>query len=205
MTCTLFCHAYLTCNQPRGFGWRMHCGAEVTESSANQQHTIDSTYAEKKKENMYVRTRRLPAAFVELFGHALQVLLQTVIQLSKGQSPVVCVVCVCVCWLSDSLCSPSFGYVRAVQVDSRTHAHAHTYTHLPSWQHKGSNCSSKGSHCIAARDLIVLFYQTFFEGSNCMVLRKVECYILVQGFHARLHSIHGCRRTLPSLLLKDRA
>jgi hypothetical protein len=23
----------------RGFGWRIHCGVEVTESSANKQHT----------------------------------------------------------------------------------------------------------------------------------------------------------------------
>jgi hypothetical protein len=104
----------------------MHCGAEVTESSANQQHTIDSTYAEKKKENMYVRTRRLPAAFVELFGHALQVLLQTVIQLSKGQSPVVCVVCVCVLALRFSLLS----LVRICESSSSRLTHACTRTHI---------------------------------------------------------------------------
>ena len=25
---------------PRGLGWRMHCGAEVTESSTNKQHHL---------------------------------------------------------------------------------------------------------------------------------------------------------------------
>ena len=24
----------------RGFGWRIHCGVEVTESSTNKQHTL---------------------------------------------------------------------------------------------------------------------------------------------------------------------
>jgi hypothetical protein len=26
--------------QPRGFGWRIHCGVEVTESSTIKQHTL---------------------------------------------------------------------------------------------------------------------------------------------------------------------
>jgi hypothetical protein len=26
--------------QSRGFGWRIHCGVEVTESSTNKQHTL---------------------------------------------------------------------------------------------------------------------------------------------------------------------
>jgi len=28
-----------SCTKPRGFGWRIHCGVEVTESSTNKQHT----------------------------------------------------------------------------------------------------------------------------------------------------------------------
>jgi hypothetical protein len=28
--------------QPRGFGWRIHCGVEVTESSTNKQHTLSA-------------------------------------------------------------------------------------------------------------------------------------------------------------------
>ena len=30
----------------RGFGWRIHCGVEVTESSTNKQHTLSLTSCE---------------------------------------------------------------------------------------------------------------------------------------------------------------
>jgi len=30
----------LELTQPRGLGWRIHCGVEVTESSTNKQHTL---------------------------------------------------------------------------------------------------------------------------------------------------------------------
>jgi hypothetical protein len=29
-----------TNTQPRGFGWRIHCGVEVTVSSTNKQHSL---------------------------------------------------------------------------------------------------------------------------------------------------------------------
>ena len=31
-----------TNTQPRGFGWRIHCGVEVTVSSTNKQHALAS-------------------------------------------------------------------------------------------------------------------------------------------------------------------
>jgi len=30
---------HTSCTTSRGFGWRIHCGVEVTESSTNRQHT----------------------------------------------------------------------------------------------------------------------------------------------------------------------
>ena len=33
-----------SCTTSRGFGWRIHCGVEVTESSTNQQHTHSILY-----------------------------------------------------------------------------------------------------------------------------------------------------------------
>jgi hypothetical protein len=34
------CVFRLTSRTPRGFGWRIHCGVEVTESSTNKQHSL---------------------------------------------------------------------------------------------------------------------------------------------------------------------
>ena len=33
---------HTSCTQSRGFGWRIHCGVEVTESSTNTQHTLSN-------------------------------------------------------------------------------------------------------------------------------------------------------------------
>jgi hypothetical protein len=32
-----------TNTQPRGFGWRVHCGVEVTVLSTNKQHTLSES------------------------------------------------------------------------------------------------------------------------------------------------------------------
>ena len=39
----------------RGLGWRMHCGAEVTESSTNKQHHLSLSYEAKKKREILLR------------------------------------------------------------------------------------------------------------------------------------------------------
>jgi hypothetical protein len=35
-------------NASRGFGWRIHCGVEVTESSTNKQHTLSHDLGDNK-------------------------------------------------------------------------------------------------------------------------------------------------------------
>jgi hypothetical protein len=33
-------HTQTSNTQPRGLGWRIHCGVKVTELSTNKQHTL---------------------------------------------------------------------------------------------------------------------------------------------------------------------
>jgi hypothetical protein len=40
----------------RGLGWRMHCGAEVTESSTNKQHHLSRVESERIAQQYHVVT-----------------------------------------------------------------------------------------------------------------------------------------------------
>ena len=38
-------HTHTSCTTSRGFGWRIHCGVEVTELSTNKQHSLSAPHA----------------------------------------------------------------------------------------------------------------------------------------------------------------
>ena len=54
---------YLHTNtQPRGFGWRIHCGVEVTELSTNKQHTLSLSYKDTLENTPSPRAAQAPCA-----------------------------------------------------------------------------------------------------------------------------------------------
>ena len=49
----------------RGFGWRIHCGVKVSESSTNKQHTLHGWWGRKPKQTVFSNFRPLRTYFEE--------------------------------------------------------------------------------------------------------------------------------------------
>jgi hypothetical protein len=54
---------------PRGFGWRIHCGVEVTVLSTNKQHTLSLTAADRALSGTSMNTNDFLYTFYFLYSN----------------------------------------------------------------------------------------------------------------------------------------